>query len=192
MDRNRLMERGRVLLSPLIKILSRVPPNILTFTGLLIVALSSVFIAFGKFRTGGLILIAGTILDAIDGEIARRNERATSFGAFLDSTLDRYADSFIFFGIAIAGRESILAPISIIALLGSYATSYARARADSFGIIIKEGLFTRVERTIIVIIGLLVGYNYIIYFMIVLAIGTNITAIQRIALVYKRMKDGGD
>ncbi len=192
MDRNKLMERGRLLLSPLIKILSRVPPNILTFTGFLIVVLSSVFIAFEKFRTGGLILIAGTILDAIDGEIARRNKKVTRFGAFLDSTLDRYADFLIFFGIAIAGRESILAPISIIALLGSYATSYARARADSFDIMIKEGLFTRVERTVIVIIGLLAGHNYIIYFMIVLAIGTNITAIQRIALAYKRMKDGGD
>lgn len=192
MDRDRIVEKGRILLFPLVKTLSGVPPNILTFSGLLIVLISSIFISFGKFRIGGLILIAGTLLDAIDGEIARRSGRNTRFGSFIDSTLDRYGDSFIFIGIAIAGRESIISLLSILALLGAYITSYTRIRADSLGITIKEGLFTRFERIIVVIIALLSGKNYIIFFMYLLALGTNITAIHRIALAYKRMKDGGN
>jgi len=192
LDRNKIVERGRILLLPLTKTLSRVPPNILTYTGLMIVLLSSVFVALGRFRTGGFILIAGTLLDAIDGEIARNTKRITMFGAFIDSTLDRYGDFFIFIAVAIAGRESILAILSLLTLLGAYITSYTRARADSLGITIKEGHFTRFERIIIIIIALLLGRNYIIYFMIVLALGTNVTAIQRIIIAYKRMKEGGN
>lgn len=192
MDRNRIVEKGRILLLPLVKMLSRVPPNILTFSGLLIVLLSSFFIAFGKFRIGGFILIGGTILDAVDGEIARSTGKATKFGAFIDSTLDRYGDFFIFISIAIAGRESILALLSILTLLGAYITSYTRAKADSLDVIIKEGHFTRFERILIIITGLLMGKNFIVYFMIILALGTNITAIHRIVLAYKRMKDGGN
>ena len=192
MDRNTIIEKGRILLIPLVKILSKVPPNTLTFTGFLIVLTSSIIIAIGKFRIGGIILILGTILDAVDGQIARKTGKTTKFGAFIDSTLDRYGDFFIFISIAVAGRESIIAPLSIFTLLGAYITSYTRARADSLGIEIKEGHFTRFERILIIIIGLIIGERFIIYFLIILALGTNITAIHRIVLAYKRMKDGGN
>lgn len=192
MDRNTIIEKGRILLIPLVKILSKVPPNTLTFTGFLIVLTSSIIIAIGKFRIGGIILILGTILDAVDGQIARKTGKTTKFGAFIDSTLDRYGDFFIFISIAVAGRESIIAPLSIFTLLGAYITSYSRARADSLGIEIKEGHFTRFERILIIIIGLIIGERFIIYFLIILALGTNITAIHRIVLAYKRMKDGGN
>ncbi len=192
MDRNTLIEKGRILLSPLVKILSKVPPNILTFAGFLIVLISSIIISIGKYRIGGIILILGTILDAVDGQIARNTGKTTKFGAFIDSTLDRYGDFFIFISIAVAGRESIIAPLSIFTLLGAYITSYTRARADSLGIEIKEGHFTRFERILIIIIGLIIGESFIIYFLIILALGTNITAIHRIVLAYKRMKDGGN
>lgn len=192
MDRNTLIEKGRILLSPLVKILSKVPPNILTFAGFLIVLISSIIISIGKYRIGGIILILGTILDAVDGQIARNTGKTTKFGAFIDSTLDRYGDFFIFISIAVAGRESIIAPLSIFTLLGAYITSYTRARADSLGIEIKEGHFTRFERILIIIIGLIIGERFIIYFLIILALGTNITAIHRIVLAYKRMKDGGN
>jgi len=192
LDRNTIIEKGRILLIPLVKILSKVPPNTLTFTGFLIVLTSSIIIAIGKFRIGGIILILGTILDAVDGQIARKTGKTTKFGAFIDSTLDRYGDFFIFISIAVAGRESIIAPLSIFTLLGAYITSYSRARADSLGIEIKEGHFTRFERILIIIIGLIIGERFIIYFLIILALGTNITAIHRIVLAYKRMKDGGN
>jgi phosphatidylglycerophosphate synthase len=192
LDRNTLIEKGRILLSPLVKILSKVPPNILTFAGFLIVLISSIIISIGKYRIGGIILILGTILDAVDGQIARNTGKTTKFGAFIDSTLDRYGDFFIFISIAVAGRESIIAPLSIFILLGAYITSYTRARADSLGIEIKEGHFTRFERILIIIIGLIIGERFIIYFLIILALGTNITAIHRIVLAYKRMKDGGN
>jgi CDP-diacylglycerol--glycerol-3-phosphate 3-phosphatidyltransferase len=156
------------------------------------VLISSIIISIGKYRIGGIILILGTILDAVDGQIARNTGKTTKFGAFIDSTLDRYGDFFIFISIAVAGRESIIAPLSIFILLGAYITSYTRARADSLGIEIKEGHFTRFERILIIIIGLIIGERFIIYFLIILALGTNITAIHRIVLAYKRMKDGGN
>ncbi|MEA1912318.1 MAG: CDP-alcohol phosphatidyltransferase family protein [candidate division WOR-3 bacterium] len=192
MEWNKIVEKGRSLLLPMTKMLSFMPPNILTLSGLAIVALSSVFIGFGKFRIGGLILILGTLLDAIDGEVARRTQGCSKVGAFLDSTLDRYGDFFIFSAIAIAGRGMLLTFLSLASMMGAYITSYTRAKADSLGVEIKNGLFTRVERIIIVIIGLLSGPHFIVYFMVILAIGTNMTAIQRIAIAYKKLKNGGD
>ncbi|MCK4528738.1 CDP-alcohol phosphatidyltransferase family protein [candidate division WOR-3 bacterium] len=192
MDKNHIKERSRIILSPLVMIFSRISPNILTLSGLFIVAIASIFIALGRFHIGAFVLIAGSLLDAIDGEIARKTGKTTTFGAFLDSTLDRYADLFIFLSIAIAGRESVLAVYSIIALLGAYITSYTRARGDSLGVDIAVGLFTREVRIIIIILGLLSGRGFIVYFMILLAIGTNITALQRIFKAYKMIKEGGN
>jgi len=169
-----------------------VPPNIITFIGLLVVILASMFILKGFFRIGGVVLITGSILDALDGQIARMKGKSSKFGAFFDSTLDRYGEFFIFFSIAFAGEGALLAALCFAAVLGAFLTSYTRARAESLGIEIKEGFFTRVERIIIVIIGLIILPDYLIYVMAILAIGSNITAIQRILIAYKRLENGGD
>jgi CDP-diacylglycerol--glycerol-3-phosphate 3-phosphatidyltransferase len=187
LDWGKLREKGRIALLPLVKMLSSIPPNILTFIGLLVVILASIFIFKGNFRLGGLILIAASILDAVDGQIARLQGKASKFGAFLDSTLDRYGEFFIFFSIAFGGKATLLAALSFVVILGAFLTSYTRARAESLGIEIKEGFFTRVERLIIVIIGLVILPKYLVYIMIILAVGSNITAVQRILIAYKRL-----
>ncbi len=189
---SKLKDKARLVFLPLVKAFSFAPPNIITFIGLLVVILASMFILKGNFRIGGVVLIAGSILDTLDGQIARLKGKTSKFGAFFDSTLDRYGEFFIFFSIAFAGKSALLASLSFAAILGAFMTSYTRARAESLGIEIKEGFFTRAERIIVIIIGLIILPDYLIYIMAVLAIGSNITAIQRILIAYKRLENGGD
>lgn len=189
---NRLKEKGRIILSPLVRALSFVPPNVITLTGFLITIFASIFIFKGKFRIGGLVLIAGSIFDAIDGQIARIKGKMSKFGAFFDSTLDRYGEFFIFFAIAFSGGGALLSALSFATILGAYLTSYTRARAESLGVEIREGFFTRVERLVIIIIGLVILPSYLIYVMIIMAIVSNATAIQRILIAYKRFEKGGN
>jgi CDP-diacylglycerol--glycerol-3-phosphate 3-phosphatidyltransferase len=189
---SKLKDKGRLILLPLVKLLSFIPPNVITLGGFLIVIIAAILILDGKFRVGGIILVAGSILDAVDGQIARAKGKTSKFGAFFDSTLDRYGEFFIFFAIAFAGKGYLLTWLCFAATLGAFLTSYTRARADSLGVDIKEGFFTRVERIIIMIIGLVILPEHMIYIMTILAIGSNITAIQRIIIAYKRLENGGN
>jgi CDP-diacylglycerol---glycerol-3-phosphate 3-phosphatidyltransferase len=183
---SQLREKSRVIFSPMVRVFSFIPPNILTFLGFLIIILSSVLILNGKFRLGGIVLALGSIFDALDGQIAREQGKTSKFGAFFDSTLDRYGEFFIFFSIAYTGN-AFLIYLCFATMLGAFLTSYTRARAESLGVEIKEGFFTRVERLIIIIVGLIILPKYLFYIMIILAIGSNITAIQRIIIAYKRL-----
>ena len=189
---SKLKDKGRLIFLPLVKVFSFVPPNLITFIGLLVVAIAAILIFIGKFRIGGVVLIIGSIFDTIDGQIARAEGKTSKFGAFLDSTLDRYAEFFIFFSIAFAGKGYFLTFLCFVSILGTFLTSYTRARAHSLGVDIKEGFFTRVERIIIIVIGLIILPDQMIYIMAVLAIGTNMTAIQRILIAHKRLENGGD
>jgi len=189
---SKLKDKARLVLLPLVKAFSFIPPNFITLGGLIIVIIAAILIYNGKFRIGGVVLIIGSIFDAIDGQIAREKGKTSKFGAFFDSTLDRYGEFFIFFSIAFAGKGSLLLFLCFPAVLGAFMTSYTRARADSLGIDIKEGFFTRVERIIILIIGLIILPDHMIYIMAILAIGANITAIQRILIAHKRLENGGN
>lgn len=189
---SKLKDKSRLVLSPLVKAFSFIPPNFVTFSGLLVVIAAAILIYNGKFRIGGVVLIVGSIFDAVDGQIARKKGKTSKFGAFFDSTLDRYAEFFIFFAIAFSGKGSLLLFLSFGAILGAFMTSYTRARADSLGVDIKEGFFTRVERIIIIIIGLILLPDHMTYVMAIMAIGANITAIQRILIAHKRLENGGN
>ncbi|MEJ2307001.1 MAG: CDP-alcohol phosphatidyltransferase family protein [candidate division WOR-3 bacterium] len=185
------MEKIIFLFLALVKAFSFIPPNFITFGGFVIVLVSAIIILNGKFRIAGIILIAGSILDALDGQIARAKGKTSKFGAFFDSTLDRYGEFFIFFSIAFAENNNIMTAMCFAAVLGAFLTSYTRARAESLGYDIKEGFFTRVERMIFVIGGLIIFPHKMIYVIAILAIGSNITAIQRILIAYKRLENGG-
>lgn len=192
MEWHKIKRKSRKILAPLASLLQDVNADIISVLGMIIVLVACYFIVEGFFRIAAVVLIFGSIFDTLDGEIARRQNETTDFGAFLDSTLDRYADFFIFSAIAIAGKGEFLTLLSIIALMGAFITSYTRSRAESLGVELKEGFLGRVERILIIIAGLLAGKDYMLYFAIVLAIGTNLTAIQRIIIAYKRLKDGGN
>ncbi|MFN3407025.1 MAG: CDP-alcohol phosphatidyltransferase family protein, partial [Caldimicrobium sp.] len=144
----------------------------------------------GKFLMAGLILIIFAPLDAIDGLLARTANKITKFGAFLDSTLDRYGEIFLFLAFlyyfmlkgSIAGII-----ISFLGITGSLMVSYTRARAEGLGLTCKVGLLTRFERTLILILSLLLETIFVA--LTFLAFFTHFTALQRMWYVYKVAKE---
>ena len=169
-------------------------PDAITFAGLLMVIVGSVFIARGEMLIGVIWLILALPMDALDGAVARAMKRNNRFGAMWDSTLDRYADGFIFAALsyyfAVNGRFEMLL-LSQVALVGSLLVSYTRARAEGLGVDCKVGWFTRMERLAIILIMLL--FPILLDFgVILLAIGTNITAMQRLWYVYQSFHNRGE
>jgi phosphatidylglycerophosphate synthase len=174
-------------LSPLAKKIS-INPNIITYAGFLITTMAAVILTRSLFW-GGVFIIIGGFLDMLDGIIARVNSRATSFGAFLDSVLDRYSDSFLLMGFAwVFYRQdsSTGVILSIGTLIGSLIISYARARAEGLGKECRAGILERPERIILLILAALTGY--ILPIMWILFIFTHVTVVQRIMHVKKLMK----
>ncbi|MBC8100026.1 MAG: CDP-alcohol phosphatidyltransferase family protein [Armatimonadetes bacterium] len=164
-------------------------PDTITIAGLGLVLVASGVIAAGYLQAGAVLLLLGLPLDALDGAVARAMQRRDSFGALLDSTLDRYADAFIFAGLgyhfAVQDRFDLLL-LTLAALIGSYSVSYVRARAEGLGVPVKIGWFSRLERVGIVLVMLLVP-GLLTVGLVVLAVGTNLTGLQRLWFVYKTL-----
>jgi len=134
------------VISPIVYIFDKlnISPNMLTITGLLITVTGTYFIFAKQFFTAGIILIIGAIFDAIDGALARRTNKTTKFGAFLDSTVDRIADFLPLFALAYYFKDdTIFFFITMGAILFSFLVSYTRARAEGLGIDCKVGIFER-------------------------------------------------
>lgn len=171
-------------LSPLAKKIS-LNPNILTVAGFLITAIAALVIPSNP-PAGGLLILLGGICDMGDGILARVNGRATSFGAFLDSLLDRYSDAFLFLSIAwyLAGRgDHTGAFLSIGTMVGALLVSYARARGEGLGIKSHVGIMERPERIILLILAALTGWFVpVLWVMFVL---THITVVQRAWVVWQ-------
>ncbi|MCX7913688.1 MAG: CDP-alcohol phosphatidyltransferase family protein [Thermodesulfovibrionales bacterium] len=160
-------------------------PNVLTIIGFLITLFASTLLPF-NLQVGGLLILLGGIFDFLDGVVARSNNKKTVFGAFLDSTLDRCSDFFIFFAIGcyfgvINNLEGVL--LTSACLFGAFMISYIRARAEGLGIQCNIGLMERPERVILISIGCLTGW--IFYVLIILFFFTYFTILQRILHVYK-------
>ncbi len=164
-------------------------PDTITIAGLVVVVVAAVFIGRGDFQLGGVILILGLPLDALDGAVARAMERTGKFGSVLDSTLDRYADALIFGGLsyyfAVHDQYDYLL-LALAALTGAFLVSYVRARAGEAGLSVKVGLLDRFVRVMIILAALLVP-PLLPLGLWILAIGTNVTAFQRLWYVYRKM-----
>lgn len=160
-------------------------PNALTLIGMAFMFGIGVLLSQGLFVTGALLLALAAAFDALDGGLARLTNRVTKFGAFLDSTTDRWAEAAIFggllwwYGAQGAQLEMMLVYASII---GSLLVSYTRARAEGLNVECKVGLFTRFERIVVLVLGLLSGQMLIA--LVLLAVLSNFTALQRIWHVY--------
>jgi phosphatidylglycerophosphate synthase len=168
-------------------------PDVVTIFGLVVVLIAAWLAARGDFFASGVVLILGAPLDTLDGAIARAMNRQNRFGALLDSTVDRYADGVMFFGLAYyfaaRGQLNEMA-LAVIALIGAFAVSYVRARAEGLDIgSIKEGWFDRVVRTLILIVMLLTGL--VVPGLVILAVGNHLTALQRIVIVYQATRGDG-
>ena len=179
-----------------------VHPDAITIAGLMLVAAAAVLMAQGLFLAAGMLLLFSLPLDAVDGAVARALNRSGTFGMVLDSTLDRYADGFIFasLGYYFAGQDRFdMLALAFLALVGSFLVSYVRARAEDakVGLRITIGWFTRVERVIVILtmilaMGLFENPIALEIGMVILAIGTHLTALRRLLFVYRALKNRGD
>lgn len=164
-----------------------VHPDMVTVAGFIVVAVAAFVIAQGQYQLGGIILLLGLPLDAVDGAVARAMGRTGKFGGILDSTLDRYADALIFGGLsyhfAIQNEFGYML-LCLAALTGGFAVSYVRARAGEAGLSVKVGLLDRFARVIIILTVLLLPLLMPLGLW-VLAVGTNFTALQRMWYVYR-------
>ncbi len=165
-----------------------ISPNGITLIGFALTVAVAFLLAMGYFPLAGALLIVAAFFDGIDGALARLLNQVTRFGAFLDSTTDRFSEAALFLGLLIyyygqgAGVQVILCYLTII---GSLMVSYTRARAEGLGIPLREGLFTRLERMVALIAGLLLSPWIPFWFVLgLLAVLSNFTALQRIWLVW--------
>ena len=166
-------------------------PNAVTVASLGASILSALCYAFGLIFLGGILLLLSGILDTMDGAIARRSGQSSRFGALLDSTLDRMAEFFVFFGLLVYYRESWVFSATLLALMGSIMVSYVKARAESLGTIRIVGLMQRPERLLVLAAGSFLNTPMGIVFpeypdcilsgtIVLLAVLTNITMIHRL------------
>lgn len=198
------------LINPIIKgmIKMGITPNMVTtigFVGNVVAAflfihasqLMPISMGFSWIGWGGAILLFSGLFDMMDGRLARLGNMSTTFGAFWDSTLDRYSELFSLFGITLylMTTSGIWAGvITFLALVGSIMVSYARARAEGLGIECKVGLMQRPERVVVtalaaIITGMTSNLWWLIGGMTLIAVLANITAFWRVAHCYKQLKD---
>lgn len=189
-------EGGRALLAPVVRIAMalHLTPNAITVIGLLITLVASALVAGGWLLLGAAILTAGSLLDAVDGALARATGGDTAFGAFLDSTLDRAGETILYLGVAawlLGSLDDPSAPVllAMVALSGSFLVSYAHARAQGIGLEASVGLAPRTERLVLVIGGIgLAGLGFdigLIAALGILATLTVVTVVQRIWHVWR-------
>ncbi len=186
-ERARQMTRG--LLSDVAGIIARtgLTPNMLTWLGLFLNGITAWVLSRGAFTAGGLLALVAGAFDALDGSLARATGRVSKFGAFLDSSLDRLSEAVLYLGLLWyfagrpGGREEIA--LTYLAIVGSLLVSYTRARAEGLGYECKVGLFTRLERVLVLALGLLSGWIRIALW--ILAIGSFFTAFHRMWHVWR-------
>src|SRR5260221_1590504 len=133
---------------------SGVNPNFLTFAGLVVNFAAAAMFAIGRFRTGALIILFAGFLDMLDGQVARRQGRVTAFGAFYDSTLDRYADMALYMGLlvyySVSGRTPYVV-LAAVATAGSGVGGIARGRAETLVTLCQGGVLERPERLVLLV-----------------------------------------
>ena len=178
-----------------------VRPNTITTIGTLCTVAAGVIYATGHIRTAGWFLGLTAIFDVLDGTVARRSGRSTTFGAFYDSTLDRVADGAVLGGLAVffARNSSLqgvpvwagtpMVTVTLFGIVGTFLTSYTRARAEALGIDAKVGIMQRPERVTLLsapqaFFGLALGGWVLMGIVLLLTITAWITALQRIAYVH--------
>jgi CDP-diacylglycerol---glycerol-3-phosphate 3-phosphatidyltransferase len=193
-----LLKLTRPLVGSLVR--AGVHPNVVTTVGFAITVGAAVAFALGQLRLGGALVLLGGALDIIDGAVARASGLASTFGSFYDSTLDRISELLVFVGILglYAGAAPLWgAPwmVHVVGLVlgGSLMVSYTRATAEKLGLDCQVGLMQRLERVLLLGIASFVfggAWNGALFsgVLMLMALLTNVTAIQRIFWVYKHTR----
>lgn len=162
-------------------------PNTVTLFGLFGVTIGAYFLAVGQVTLGGLIILVMAPIDALDGTMARLRGESSQFGAFVDSVTDRYSELVIFGGLLVLFSQQqdwLGVSLTYLAAAGSVLVSYIRSRAESVGFDSKIGIFSRVERFLVLIPCLV--FNVPIIAVGAIALFANITALQRILHVRRQ------
>ena len=177
------------IMEPIIDIFikAEVNPNTFTTIGFIVSLFAAYFFAVGSIRAGGALLLLAGIFDVMDGRVARATGQVTKFGALYDSTLDRYSEVIVFFGIIyyfVDAGHMLASVMAAIALGGSIMVSYVRARAEGLGFSCKVGIMQRPERIVTLGVTAILHLYVFIAGVVFVAIFANITAIQRIYYVW--------
>lgn len=166
-------------------------PDWLTLLGLLLNIVATAAFAMAQLRWGAAIMLIAGICDILDGQVAREGRSETKFGALLDSTTDRYSEIFLYFGIGaylVRADEWLVSGVLFFALAGSLMVSYVRARAEGLGEDCKVGFMQRPERLVALAVGGLIGHEGLVFVLVVLAVTTNYTVIERLAYIRNKLK----
>jgi CDP-diacylglycerol--glycerol-3-phosphate 3-phosphatidyltransferase len=179
---------------------TRVTPNALTTSGVLLCLAASVLVLFENrndllfYWLGAVVFVAGSVLDILDGALARAGGKTTPFGAFLDSTTDRISEGFMLTAIAYVfarhGRDVFVA-VTMAAVAGSFLVSYTRARAEALGLRGDVGIGSRAERVVVITAGLVLApWGVLPWAIALLAATAWITVVQRVLHVRTQLLGG--
>jgi CDP-diacylglycerol---glycerol-3-phosphate 3-phosphatidyltransferase len=177
---------------------SRLTPNAISLTGLVLNVAAAVLITQRLFFLAGVTFIIGSIMDTLDGRYSRMSGKGTPFGAFLDSTLDRAEEGIVLTAVAAYfakyKHDDLAVAAVVITVLGSLLVSYTRARAEALGVECKVGLATRAVRVVILSIGLVFArgaslgdFSLLKPAIYVMAVLTSFTVLQRVFHVRREL-----
>ncbi|MBU8923474.1 MAG: CDP-alcohol phosphatidyltransferase family protein [Bacteroidales bacterium] len=190
--KSEIKERLRGLLDPVVALCSYVgiSPMGMTLFGIFLSFIGAVYVAKGKLFAGAIILIISGLADTIDGSLARSQGKVTTFGAFIDSAGDRVSEMAYFMGLVFyfmgqGQGNGTLVFFVLVALAGSFLTSYARARAEGLGLECAVGILERPERVALMIAGLIFGKVVLTAVIVFLAAMSIFTFLQRVQHVRK-------
>ena len=165
-------------------------PDWLTLIGLAFSLGATIVFAKGDLVWGAVIMGFAGLCDILDGQVAREGSTETKFGALLDSTMDRYSEIFLYFGISvylIDQEEWIPTAVLFFAITGSLMVSYVRARAEGLGEECKVGFMQRPERLCALGLGCLIGHQGLIMVLVLLAVTTNYTVVERLTYIRNKL-----
>ena len=185
-------------IDPVVGFLSKhhVSPNTITTVGTVLTVVAGIVYGSGHIMIAGWLMASTAFFDVLDGEVARRSGRSTVFGAFYDSTLDRVADGALMGGLTVfyatnsIHQNTYMVVVCLACIVGTFLISYTRARAEALGIDAKVGLMQRPERIVLLsapqaLFGLFWNGWVLMAIIVLLTVTAWITAIQRIAFVYR-------
>ncbi len=183
---------GTRILEPIARLLGSwgLSPNAVSLFGCLLTVVVAGILATGHPQLAGILLIFTLTFDALDGALARLTGQITRFGAFLDSTLDRWAEVALYGALVwsfLGSDNNTGVLLAAGAMAGSLMVSYTRARAEGIGLQCKEGILTRFERLVLLIAGLI--FNQVIWALWVVTVLATATAIQRIWVTWKAARN---
>jgi CDP-diacylglycerol--glycerol-3-phosphate 3-phosphatidyltransferase len=192
---------GYHISEPIVKFLAAMPisPNFMTCIGFLLTVGAAVLIATGHLLVASLVVLLASLFDILDGALARRTNRITRFGAILDSTLDRLSEAALLIGLLVlflftedkSGPFTLITKewsilIVAITLPGSLLVSYIRARAEAVDLDCQVGIFTRAERVVVLVLGLLL--NQIVIALVIIVALSFITIVHRLIYIWQQTK----